>query len=211
MNCTVFWGNNGFVVVPDCLQASVEAEHRHGPLCACARLRTDRLDAPLAERLAAAIDRRSYSCIGADLALHGDYTPTAPLPLPYGFSWQGRDDESADEPLLLRCGSRPPVLVAELMPVGARGGWIAITSCHKAWAFRGKHVACKRAAAVHFIAAWANLNASRLRSEILRPPVEPPRPSASLRQRAADLAAWSRRRGRAMGDGPDATPGLTSR
>ena len=96
MNCTVFWGNNGFVVVPDCLQASVEAEHRHGPLCACARLRTDRLDAPLAERLAAAIDRRSYSCIGADLALHGDYTPTAPLPLPYGFSWQGRDDESAE-------------------------------------------------------------------------------------------------------------------
>ena len=184
MKCTVYWGSGGgFVVVPDCVVASREAERRFGPLMECARIDTDGLDERLAEDIGLAVDERTYACAGAELALHASYKPTESLPLPYGFKWESCGESANEQPLLLRCGTHPPVLVAELMPVGPKGGWIAITNCHKTWAFRGLRVAQTHMAAMHFIVAWANANALVLRGEILKSPAELGTPQRAARSR----------------------------
>ncbi|HEY1140831.1 MAG TPA: hypothetical protein VGE88_11565 [Lysobacter sp.] len=171
MKCTVYWGSNGFVVVPNCVLASRDAERRHGPLLECGFIETDDLDSTLAEDIGLAIDQSTYACVGPDLALHLSYRPLHALPLPYGFRWQSYDEDQPSQPMLLMCGTHPPVLVAELMPMGEHGGWMVITGSHKAWAFRGLRVAQTHAVAMHFIAAWAGMHATAVRSEILRSPV----------------------------------------
>ena len=108
------------------------------------------------------------------------YKALQPLPLPYGFRWECYDGTRDNQPMLLKCGWYPPVLLAELMPLGERGGWIVITNSHKAWAFRGLRVAQTRMAALHFTVAWASMNASMLRNEILRAPTAPDRPRRAL-------------------------------
>ncbi|GAB3097067.1 hypothetical protein [Lysobacter terrae] len=196
MKCTVYWGSNGFVVVPNCVLASRDAERKYGPLLECAHVETDGLDPVLAEDIGLAIDQRTYACVGPDLALHLSYKPIQPLPLPYGFHWERYDESRTSQPMLLMCGWYPPVLVAELMPMGAHGGWMIITSSHKAWAFRGLRVAPTHDAAMHFIAAWAGGCAWALRSEILRSPavMTAARLSSAKRRRPAAAAATSQRR-----------------
>ena len=46
MRCIVYRGRQGLVLVPDCMRASMEAEHELGPLVSCGEVETEQL-APL--------------------------------------------------------------------------------------------------------------------------------------------------------------------
>jgi hypothetical protein len=157
------------VLVPDCMQASVEAEHAYGPLTFCGTLETDGLDQELLGRIDEALDDRSYALLEPDLALRLGYGAEHTLPLPPGFAWRGKDFWEDDERAILvyeEAGAAVPV--AEVVVDESTRGWYAVTSTHRPWPFRGTRVALSREAAIQFVSAWATLRAPALRHE-LRP------------------------------------------
>ncbi|WP_162823718.1 hypothetical protein [Lysobacter sp. TY2-98] len=59
--------DGAFVLVPDCLVASRDAQGRHGPLTLVARFDVDcPLDDPVWHRVLADIDRQSYAVVRRD-------------------------------------------------------------------------------------------------------------------------------------------------
>lgn len=168
MICTVYWGGEGFVLVPDCIVASREAERRFGPLTFCGSLDTQGLSEDLTARIDQEIDERSFVRLNPDLALRLGYQPTRSLPLPHGFRWQEPDWWNSEE-LTLLCGRYPPIVVACVHPMGSKGyGWRTITNCHKPPEFRGSRISHTRAAAAQYVTIWACTHAHTIRAEILK-------------------------------------------
>lgn len=166
MNCVVYWGSEGFVLVPDCMIASREAERRYGPLLRCGSVDTDDLEPDLARTIDTAVDLHSFAPLSSGLALRLGYEPSRSLPLPEGFSWHDPDWWDRGGELALLYGENPPVAVATVEPASKHGGWKAITNCHKGWEFRGARVAVSRAAALQFLTIWANSNAQSVRRDV---------------------------------------------
>lgn len=167
MRCSVYTGRGELVLVPDCMKASREAERGHGPLRHCGSFETDGLPPDLAERIDHAVDDRFYAVLQPELALRLGYAPDCGLPLPQGFEWSLADfwAPHVGATLFYNNGnSRVPV--AEVTPDDAERGWYAITRLFRPWPFRGTHVTNTRAAAVHYLAMWADANAEVLRIEI---------------------------------------------
>ena len=166
MNCTVYWGNEGFVLVPDCMIASREAERRFGPLLRCGSFDTDGIEPGLARTIDQEVDQHSFVMLSTGLALRLGYEPGSSLPLPQGFSWAHSDWWERGGELALLCGRDPSVAVATIEPSSPHGGWKAITNCHKNWAFRGTWISSSRAAVVQFVTIWANTNADTVRRDV---------------------------------------------
>ncbi|GAB3105485.1 hypothetical protein [Lysobacter terrae] len=166
MNCIVYWGSEGFVLVPDCMVASLEAERRYGPLLRCGSLETEGLEPDLAQLIDKEVDLHSFAPLSAGQAMRLGYAPGRSLPLPDGFSWENPDEWDHGGALTLLYGQDPPVPVAIVEPASKRGGWKAITNCHKGWEFRGARVGASRAAALQFVTIWANSHAQSVRRDI---------------------------------------------
>jgi hypothetical protein len=167
MRCTVYFGSAGLVLVPDCMRASVEAEHAYGPLAFCGAFETQGLDPDVLARIDDALDSRSFALIDPDLALRLGYDAARALPLPEGFAWRTDDFWESNESITLLCeqeGEHIPV--AEVVVDESTRGWYAVTRTHRPWQFRGTRVTLSREAAVQFVSAWATLHASALRAEL---------------------------------------------
>lgn len=168
MRCSVYTGRGELVLVPDCMKASREAERGHGPLRHCGTFDTDGLPADLVERIEGAFDDHFYVVLQPDLALRLGYDPTCGVPLPEGFDWEVRDFWERDSSARMVYVPRNRLPIAEAIPDHSDRGWYAVTRLYRPWQFRGTRVTTTRAAAVHWLAMWADANAEMLRLELER-------------------------------------------
>lgn len=187
MICTVYGSKQGMVLVPDCMRPPREAEEHFGPLRTCGSVDVDRLDPMVAKRVERALDQRSYAALRADLALRVSYSPLASLPLPEHFAWRESTWVHGHGASLLCGNAQQAVAAVTSVP---KGGWLATTDRHKAWAFRGCRVSASYPGAIQYLALWAERNSERLLAETRGRvhAVAPPASSSvgtTLRQRAS--------------------------
>lgn len=167
MNCTVYRVANGrLVLVPDCMHAFMTVEATLGALTHCGTIETDLLAPALAHEIETQIDDRFYAVCPPDLALRFGYRVDAMIDLPPDFRWEEADFWEQGDAVSLACVLDAPVVVASAVP-GPHGGFRASINEHKPWGFRGGMVTISRAAAMQYLALWAQGNAEKLRCEIV--------------------------------------------
>jgi hypothetical protein len=166
MRCSVYTGRGELVLVPDCMQASREAERGYGPLRHCGTFETTGLPDDLAERIDDAFEDRLFVVLQPDLALRLGYDPGGGVPLPDGFEWVIGDFWEPRAGATLVYAGRDQLPVAEATPDDHDRGWYAVTRLYRPWPFRGTRVAATRGAALQFLALWVVANADVVRSEI---------------------------------------------
>lgn len=166
MICTVYWRKGGFILVPDCMKASRAAEQLYGPLRHCGSVDTAKLPAAVSSSLEQKIEQELFAPLSPALAMQLGYEATQNLPLPAGFFWQEGDWWKTGGELSLQYGLEPAVVVATIAPIKAQAGWMCITNRHRPWAFQGISVCPTRAAALQFVAIWADANAQSVRGSI---------------------------------------------
>jgi len=166
MRCHVFVGSIGLLLVPDCMQASMEAERAYGPLEPCGAFETGGLEVDLQEQIDHALDEHSFATMGPDLAMRLGYDPDHGLPLPPDFAWENPDFWEGDgRAALLYVAGRTRVAIAQVVPDAGSHGWYAVTWAHRPWAFRGTRVTLSRPAALQFLSIWVKQHAQELRHD----------------------------------------------
>ena len=166
MLCTVYWRKGGFLLVPDCMKASRDAEQLYGPLQLCGWVNTDSLCPELGQAIEREVESELFMALSPELAVRLGYQATDALPLPAGFTWREGDWWEGEGEVSLLYGENPPVVVAMIGPGGKQGGWITVTSLHRPWEFQGTRVSATRPGAMQYLAMWAEQNRAAVRGSV---------------------------------------------